>query len=104
MNRISMVNFQRGIRYRKRRKIRRTVYFTNHPKILKKLELFAKENKITLSATILGFCAMGLMIESLPGGADQLRDATKEISKHLQEDTALTTEEINKHLQDTPSL
>jgi hypothetical protein len=46
-----------------KRKIKRTIYFTNHPKVLKKLELFAKENKITLSATILGFCALGLIYE-----------------------------------------
>ncbi len=50
----------------KKRKVKRTVYFTNHPKILKRLELFARDHKITLSATILGFCALGLMYEE-PG-------------------------------------
>ena len=63
----------------KKCKIKRTIYFTNHPKILKKLELFAKENKISLSATILGFCAMGLMVDDLPWGVKQLRSDTKAI-------------------------
>jgi hypothetical protein len=46
-----------------KKKIKRTIYFTNHPKVLKRLERFSKEHKLTLSATILGFCALGMMYE-----------------------------------------
>ncbi len=53
------------MRSRERRKVKRTVYFTNHRKILKYIEAFAVTHDITLSSAILGFIAIGLMYEGI---------------------------------------
>ena len=52
-----------------------TVYFTNHRKILNYIERFAREHEITVSSAILGFVGIGLMVENLPEGIEQLREA-----------------------------
>ena len=44
------------------KRISRTIYFTDHPKILKRLEEFSKKQGVTLSNTVLGFCALGLTV------------------------------------------
>jgi hypothetical protein len=49
-----------------KQKIKRTVYFTNHQKMLRHIEAFAVARKITVSSAILGFIGVGLMVEGLP--------------------------------------
>ena len=48
-----------------RHKIKRTLYFTNHQKMLKYIESFARTHKITVSSAILGFVGIGLMYEGI---------------------------------------
>jgi hypothetical protein len=61
-----------------KQKIKRTVYFTNHQKMLRHIEAFAVARKITVSSAILGFIGVGLMVEGLPEGVEQLKRAAEQ--------------------------
>jgi hypothetical protein len=48
-----------------KQKIKRTIYFTNHRRMLGYLEAFAIKHRITLSSAILGFIGIGMMYEGI---------------------------------------